>query len=618
MTTCMQKVSRFTSFHLSGLLGWMFFLVLGAQLLPFAAVADPVIDLMVVYTPAAKTNAGGASAINALVDAAVVEANTVLANSQAAASFRLVYRGEVAGYTEVGDGTNDLANLQAGALAPMAAVAATRTTYGADMVCMVTEGMQSNRSGRSYLLDILNDASNPDYAFSIVKRSALTNGTYAMIRELGRNLGCQYDRAFPAPYEDDFAYGYTFVGTDTVTYSTVEVVGTNLSCGLFSNPNLTNDGVAVGTSTNNNALCISNRAPSVSDFLTTSPILFQFLSNSLTLAEDVGGVTIAAGETNKTVSFSIVNDNLVESNETFQILLTSNVVGTLLGPNSNLTVTILESKTGVAWSNTAVSALEPIPAGTNWATLAVQRIGYTNLTNTVAWATVDGTAKAGTNYLAASGRMTFNPGDVTSNVLVQLLNDGLSPGTLQFTVGLSCTNAGTYLLSTNAIVNILDNDVLFQFATNALSVSEPNTNANVTVLRIGATNRSMTVQFATSDGTATNGDRYQGVTQTVTFAAGDLTQVVPVPLNNDWLLNGDRTFTARLYTASDGVVGTVSNCLVTIQDDDVWVGWVVTNRTLLENDGPVNFAVYRVGVTNATNLVTYTFPSRAITNDFIG
>ena len=658
MTTCMQKVSTFTRIHLSGLLGWMFFLVLGAQLLPFAAAADPVIDLMVVYTPAAKTNAGGASAISALVDAAVVEANTVLANSRAAASFRLVYRGEVAGYTEVGDGTHDLAELSQGLAstnASIVAVASARTTYGADLVCMVTEGMLTNRTGVS----ILNDFDDADLAFSVVKRSALTNGTYAMIRELGRNLGCQYDRVFAQtdfiPQDDPYAYGYTFVGTDTVVYSTVEVVGTNLCCGLFSNPSITNDGVAAGTPTNNNVLTLSIHAPAAVSFLSSSPILFQFLSNSLTVAEDIGSVTVGVersgptngtktvqvkfvnqtatnsdyvaqtttltflgGETNKPVSFSIVNDNLVEPNETFQIMLFSNVTGTLLGPKSNMTVTIVESKTGVAWSNTAVSAVEPIPAGTNWATLAVQRTGYTNLTNTVTWATVDGTANAGINYLAASGTLTFNPGDLTSNVLVQLLSDGISPGTLQFTVVLSCTNVGTYLLSTNAIVSILDSDVIFQFATNALSVSEANTNANVTVQRIGATNRSMTVQFATADGTATNGGRYQGVTQTVTFAAGDLTQVVPVPLNNDWLLNGDRTFTARLYTASDGTVGPISNCVVTIRDDDVRIGWTVTNLTMLENAAAVNFAVYRSGVTNATNLVAYTFPTGAITNDFIG
>ena len=659
MIKSMQKYSWVARnrFRLGGWVGLALSLAFGTLIMPAVSEADPVIDLMVVYTPAAKTNAGGANAINAQVDAAVAEANTVLFNSQAGASLRLVYRGEVTGYTEVGDGTNDLNNLQAGVSVPMAAVAALRSTYAADLVSMITASTASNTTGRSFLNDVA-DSSFSDYAFSLVKRSALTNGSYALIRELGRNLGCQYDLAYADatshyPF-DNYDYGYTFVGADTNTYSTVEVVGTNQSCGLFSNPNLTFDGVAAGTATNNNALCISNNAPTVAGFYTAMP-LFQFLSNSLTLWENVGSVTVsvqrtgptdvsknvrviyvpqtagtndyvaqstlltfAIGETNKTVSFSIVDDNLIESNETFQLVLTNNSSGTLLGPNTIITATIVESKAGLAWSNTAVTAVEPSPSATNVATVTLLRTGNTTLTNVVSWTTVDGTAIAGSNYLAASGTLTLAPGVQSTNVSVQVINDGLAQGTLQFTLALSTSDATAVLLNTNTTVTLLDSDAIFQFATNALSVSEAAGAANLTVLRIGATNISMTVNFATADGTATNGVRYTGTNGAVTFNPGVTTLTVPVPLINNSIIDGDQTFIAKLSNASTGVVGAVSNCVVTVQDKDIVIGWVVTNLTLLENAAATNLTVYRIGLptATATNLVTYTFPTGTITNDF--
>ena len=682
MTNVMQQkwLRTKAQVHLSGLLGWMFVLagVTGATAQPTAPnfFADPPplrapamakgggiqtlgtgagwseVDLMVVYTAVAKTNAGGTSGINALVDAAVAEANRVMINSEAGATFRLVYRGEAAGYTETG--TNDLSTLQdpAGALS---AVHALRITYQADMVCMITEAMPTtNMTGSAYIMETVSGDFSAS-AFSVVKRSALTNGNYAMVHELGHNFGCQHDQAnaaFQGAYP--YAYGYNYIGSNT-TNRTVMAVGEGQRIGYFSNPNLTNDGFAIGTPTNNNALCISNTAPTVAGFYIAQP-MFQFASNSLTLLEDAGTVTItvlrsgptnvtknvsvsfvnqtasntldyvgqaatltfAAGETNKTVTFTIRTDNLVEADETFLVVLTNNASATLLGPDATLTVTLLESKAGLAWSSTAVSAVEPSANGTNTATLTVQRSGYTNLTNTVVWTTVNGTAQAGINYLAASGTLTLDPGVLSTNVSIQILNDGLAQGTLQFTLALSGSNAATLLLNTNATVSLLDSDAIFQFATNMLSVSEANTNANLTVLRIGGTNTEMTVSFVTTNGTATNGVRYTGGTQTVTFLPGIATMVVAVPLINDTLVNGDQTFSAKLSNASTGVVGSVSNCTVTIRDEDVLVGWVVTNQTMLETAALTNFTVYRVGVTTATHLVTYTFPTGTITNDFIG
>ena len=55
----------------------------------------------------------------------------------------------------------------------------------------------------------------------------------------------------------------------------------------------------------------------------------------------------------------------------------------------------------------------------------------------VAWATADGTAKAGADYTAASGELAFEPGESTATVSVPLLDDAVAEGGERFSVALS-------------------------------------------------------------------------------------------------------------------------------------------------------------------------------------
>jgi streptogramin lyase len=56
---------------------------------------------------------------------------------------------------------------------------------------------------------------------------------------------------------------------------------------------------------------------------------------------------------------------------------------------------------------------------------------------TVDYSTADGTAIAGTDYLAASGTLTFAPGATTQTILIQTLDDGMPDPSLTFTLNLS-------------------------------------------------------------------------------------------------------------------------------------------------------------------------------------
>ena len=86
------------------------------------------------------------------------------------------------------------------------------------------------------------------------------------------------------------------------------------------------------------------------------------------------------------------------------------------------------------------------------AVVTVVRTGGTSATETVHYATSDGTAKAGTNYTAASGTLTFAAGVTAQTITIAILNDGQDNGDESLTLTLSNPTGGAILDSPNTLV----------------------------------------------------------------------------------------------------------------------------------------------------------------------
>src|SRR5690606_18273899 len=115
-----------------------------------------------------------------------------------------------------------------------------------------------------------------------------------------------------------------------------------------------------------------------------------------------------------TINVHSINDAIDEEDETVQVTVGGvTATGTILDDDAPPTLTI-ES----AWVNES--------AGT--ATFTVRLNGQTEKAVSVDYATADGTAKAGSDYVAKTGTLTFAPGETTKTITVAITDDTVFEG----------------------------------------------------------------------------------------------------------------------------------------------------------------------------------------------
>jgi len=215
-----------------------------------------------------------------------------------------------------------------------------------------------------------------------------------------------------------------------------------------------------------------------------------------------------------------------------------------------------------------VSVLEG-HTGTVNAVFTVTLSTASDQTVTVDFATANGTATVGSDYVATSGTVTFPTGTISQTITVVVNGDVLDESNETFFVNLSNP--------TNAIIGdaqgsgtITDDDDVLSLSINDVTVTEGNTgmvNADFTVTLSVSSGQTVTVDFATADGTATAGSDYVATSGTVTFAPGTTTQMITVMVNGDVIDESDETFFVNLSNAANATIGD-NQGTGTITDDD--------------------------------------------------
>lgn len=238
-------------------------------------------------------------------------------------------------------------------------------------------------------------------------------------------------------------------------------------------------------------------------------------------------------------------------------------------------------------------------------TLAVQRAGDTNTPASVDYATTDGTATNGLKYTAVGGTLAFGAGEINQTILVEILNDGFVGGTKTFQVVLSDPTNAVLGTRTTATVSITDNDVGVQFQFATYTVAEDGGAVVIGVVRGDDANLPVTVDFTTTDLTATSGFDYTGVTTTLAFAATERLKLVPVPILNDSLKEANETFRITLSNPTGATRGSTKTTTVTIVDNDGGFQLGSTSYSVAEDAGTVLITLTRGDETNLPASVDY-------------
>ena len=142
--------------------------------------------------------------------------------------------------------------------------------------------------------------------------------------------------------------------------------------------------------------------------------------------------------------------------------------------------------------------------------------------------------------------------------------------------------------------------VQFNFST--FTVIEDIGVASIAVVRTGGSTGTLTVDYATTDGTAIAGQDYTAASGTLTFANGETSKNIQIPITNDATTEADETFTLALSNASSlESLGAPLSMTVTIQDRTTVPALFALNKSVVEGDsGTTVDALLEVRLTAAT------------------
>jgi len=215
-------------------------------------------------------------------------------------------------------------------------------------------------------------------------------------------------------------------------------------------------------------------------------------------------------------------------------------------------------------------------------------------TLTVQFSTLDGAAKAGEDYVATSGTLTFLEGETTKTFNVTILNNAaVELGELFFVTLKNPDQPDVVGNPGLASILIHDNSTTPALSINHVNIIEGNS-ATLTVSLGPATGRTVTVNYSTSDESTTSGKDYQPVSGTLTFNPGVTTQTIVVQSLEDTIDEFVETLNINLSNPVNanllnGGVGSAN-----IIDNDANVTVSISDVSVIEGNSGTTSAVFTI------------------------
>ncbi|XP_075982859.1 sodium/calcium exchanger 3 isoform X2 [Anticarsia gemmatalis] len=160
----------------------------------------------------------------------------------------------------------------------------------------------------------------------------------------------------------------------------------------------------------------------------------------------------------------------------------------------------------------------------------VVRAGDLNGEVTVQYTTEDGTAEAGSDYIAAQGALIFRTGETEKTFSVQVIDDDVFEEDEHFYVRLTSPKGACLASPSTATVVILDDDHsgVFSFPQRDFELTESVGTFDLRVVRTAGARGKVRVPYWTEDGTAKNGAQYEAGQGHIIFENNETEKFIPL------------------------------------------------------------------------------------------
>lgn len=269
-------------------------------------------------------------------------------------------------------------------------------------------------------------------------------------------------------------------------------------------------------------------------------------------------------------------------------------------------------------------------------TISVVRTGGNQGSVAVDYAVAGGSATAGTDFEAASGKLEFASKETSKSFTIRILDDSAKEGTENTTITLkNATNGALVASPGTAVLSIVDDEATtsstssktasagtsntngtLSFAAATYGVLETVGTLTVTVNRVGGTSGTVGVTYATTNGTGVSGEEYTGVSGTLSFAAGETSKTFTIAIADDTSVDGAKTFTVKLTSPTGNAALGTTLATVTIYDSESTTGFgsgalklSKSSYDVSESAKKVDITVLRTNGTQGAISVNYTTTS---------
>lgn len=267
--------------------------------------------------------------------------------------------------------------------------------------------------------------------------------------------------------------------------------------------------------------------------------------------------TIVAGTPNDG-SQAIVVPNLPTTTARLKVACANNIFFDISNANFTISKTLRINDVSLGEGNTGVRAY----------TFTVTLSAASTSIITVKYVTANGTAVAPSDYTAASGTLTFSPGQTSKTVTVNVVGDTTLEPNETFVINLSAVTGPAMFLDSQGVGTIInDEGPLLRIS----DITKAEGNSGVTPFVFTATltpasTGTVTVNYATANGTAVAPSDYAAASGTLTFSPGQTSKPVTINVVGNTVVELNETFLVNLNTVTgpatlfDGQgVGTITN-----------------------------------------------------------